>query len=520
MSEQNFLNDSKNIFIIVCFIIILFIIIFKSIIKKKANANLQITSLEEQTLILPENKTLINNVEELIQIIKNYSSKVFDESINEEIINFIIKTFINNDFYDSDGNFCIRENKSILINEKNKEIFNEFINLLKKYYNSDLDFGILVNTDNIVGKGSYGIVFKTDNKEQVIKLMFKYGTKKNTNFNDNFWFINDEADKAGIMYMIEICTYIIVMSIIKYIDCTMIIDSKIRKLCIDNRYQNKFDDKYFLNYSEFMYKIIKPDIKIGKDAYLLGYYMSKYNITLAKFLEDSNSSITKIQLLEVIFTIIRKIYNLSKIGIIISHRDLSLSNIMLKKINKDNYDIHIIDFNFLCININFKDSKTNKTFGYHVNNIKNDLKLCNKKFIDVLFLLKSIIRTPNIFKDIKEIYDINNKLETIINININIDTKDFASNIENNNFNEELFDNIFKIFNEAKEILKNVESSKIDDNESSEDVESSEEAKKEIMDDIGYGNIELHNLENEINIKKYMKEYIENKNIYLQLFPI
>ena len=338
--------------------------------------------------------------------------------------------------------------------------------------------------------------------------MFKSGTKNN----ENFLFSNDEADKAGIMYMIEICTYIIVMSIIKYIDCTMIIDSKIRKLCIDNRYQNEFDDnKYFLNYSSFMYKIIKPYIKkIDKEAYLLGYYMSKYDITLAKFLEESNSSIENIQLLEVIFTIIRKIYNLSKIGIIISHRNLLLSNIMLKKTNKDNYDIHIIDLNFLCININFKDSKTNKTFGYHVNNIKNDLKLCNKKFIDVLFLLKSIIRTPNIFKDIKKIYDINNKLETIIKKNINIDEKDFDSNIENNNFNEELFDNIFKIFNEAKEeILKNVKSS--------EDDESSEEAKKEIMDDIGYGNIELHNLENEINIKKYIAEYIANKKIYLQL---
>jgi len=509
---KDYLNDSKNIFIIICFIIILFIIIF--IIKKKetpqilSQLNLQITSLEKQKLLLPENETLINNADELIQIIRNYSIKVFDEPINEEIINFIIKTFINNDFYDSDGNFCIIENKSILINKKNKIIFNEFINLLKKYYNSDLDFGIVLNTDNIVGKGRYGIVFKTDNEEQVIKLMFKSGTKNN----ENFLFSNDEADKAGIMYMIEICTYIIVMSIIKYIDCTMIIDSKIRKLCIDNRYQNEFDDnKYFLNYSSFMYKIIKPYIKkIDKEAYLLGYYMSKYDITLAKFLEESNSSIENIQLLEVIFTIIRKIYNLSKIGIIISHRNLLLSNIMLKKTNKDNYDIHIIDLNFLCININFKDSKTNKTFGYHVNNIKNDLKLCNKKFIDVLFLLKSIIRTPNIFKDIKKIYDINNKLETIIKKNINIDEKDFDSNIENNNFNEELFDNIFKIFNEAKEeILKNVKSS--------EDDESSEEAKKEIMDDIGYGNIELHNLENEINIKKYIAEYIANKKIYLQL---
>ena len=131
---KDYLNDSKNIFIIICFIIILFIIIF--IIKKKetpqilSQLNLQITSLEKQKLLLPENETLINNADELIQIIRNYSIKVFDEPINEEIINFIIKTFINNDFYDSDGNFCIIENKSILINKKNKIIFNKFIKLL------------------------------------------------------------------------------------------------------------------------------------------------------------------------------------------------------------------------------------------------------------------------------------------------------------------------------------------------------------------------------------------------------
>ena len=68
------------------------------------------------------------------------------------------------------------------------------------------------------------------------KKLIKYVTPKPNVYHVK---LNNNTNRIT-HWFIEFCTYVVVMAILMYIDCTLIIDESKRTLCIANTYQNTF----------------------------------------------------------------------------------------------------------------------------------------------------------------------------------------------------------------------------------------------------------------------------------------
>ena len=189
--------------------------------------------------------------------------------------------------------------------------------------------------------------------------------------------------------------------------------------------QNPTETEYFLNYCSFMAKIDAPFINttITPGEYVVGYIVEAYDETMTKLYYSVGPNINQkfidaFNLTYQIFEILNKMYQLKKIGIIISHRDTTTNNIMYTKDlrEKNRFKIRLIDFGFLCERIICKNGDT-ISLGYHTSNVKKDLYKCNNSSIDLVSFIVFCIRyTPQLFNVIKRITGIDaiTRLENII----------------------------------------------------------------------------------------------------------
>jgi hypothetical protein len=427
--------------------------------------------LTEETLTTQQ--PIIENKEHLKDIVLFFGFHVFtnENSINTEILNFINQTFIDNDFFYNGkiiGQYDPDKLKKLFqtdltnaesIHTKQRTALATFWNLYTNYYNDDnilkpkeiLDFinknSTSSKTEEIKrGEGTYGAVYKyyRRNKEGKIEkiehTLVKYITTEESkdvlqngelvpkyykSFN-----VDVETNNTEIyQWMVEFCTFIIVMSILMFIDCTLIKDATKKNICLHNKYQNSFinpkshKEETFLSYYSFMAKIHIPFAKKteGTTKYLIGYIMEEYIDTLHDLYEKSIISPTtkKLSLLEQIgakdnfdaafnltyqiFEILKKLTDLNNLGILFSHRDFTTKNIMYTFGVKNKYKIRLIDFGFLCMKINFSNGapeNASKVIGYHPYEQKYKIYECNKKSLDIILFLTWCLQYERIFFDL------------------------------------------------------------------------------------------------------------------------
>ena len=439
-------------------------------------------------------KLLIDDVDDLKNIIRLYSHGVFSEAVlSPEMIEFIITQFIDNDFYD---NGCLMRT-TLQKHNKQLEILAAFVEIFKKDYVDVTTIGIS-HAPNI-GTGGYGTVFNID----------RTTAKKFIKNKDSY--LHNLADISTVKYMqwmIEFCTYVVIMSIIKYIDCTIIVDESKRNECVRNKYKNVFDSgEYFLNYYSFMSKIKKPFISEAQagNIYYIGYYIEKYDTLLStKLNEIGRNGLgvgTGINLLQQIFEILKKLYDLSNIGITLSHRDFSTNNIMFTHDihRKNSHKIRIIDFGFVCVNIKFKNNES-KTFGYHPLENYNKVHLCDKKLIDIVFFIHWIVKYHKSFlleagkNSGTNVYTIFKDL--IPQISGKISEWQYAADCAGM-LTEKIFTDVFEILNTVREHME-IHSGSMG------------------FEKVYYGQVKQYDLSNSSDTEKYLKIYNENKVNYLK----
>jgi hypothetical protein len=453
---------------------------------------------------------LIDDENELKNIIRLYSHGVFSEAIlSPEMIDFIITQFIDNDFYDKG-----RLRGIIHKRDKQLEILAEFVRIFKQDYLEKPDETRIGNDPKlIIGDGGYGNVYKS-NDTTAKKFVKKWdATKQRYRELHN---LENKGTIVFILWMIEFCTYVVVISIVKYVDCTMIVDETKRNECIQTRYKNVFGrDEYFLNYYSFMANIKKPFIRKGRDRdeYYIGYYIEKYNNSLSKNLDvigDNGLDVSSsINLLVQTFEILKKLHDLSNIGIILSHRDFSTNNIMFTDdiYGRNSHKIRIIDFGYICVNIKFKDGKS-KTFGYHPFEDYSMLHLCDKKCIDVIFLINWIIEHHTSFlKSVENQYGLVQYGKDVVELfrgliaqtprSEGIDDWKYAA-LSAGAYTEKIFKDVFDVLGKIKNVAKR-RWQEID------------------FEQVYYGQVKQYDLNNQTDIQKYLEIYNANKQNYLKM---
>jgi hypothetical protein len=385
------------------------------------------------------NIQLFDNIDHLKKVVVVYSNNVFrDIKINKNMLDFIIATFIDDDFLYKGtilvGSMCYEDtltHEQMIKAKQQKVKFEEFCELYNQNFKDKdiLDPSEQHNWQHI-GEGSFGIIYPIENNRAI-----KYITNEFSSTIKEKCYINlATANNDIYAWMVEFCTFIIVMSILIYIDNMMIVDdSKRHIMCLANKCHNKADvpefistkltdDDYYLGYYSFMAKLDKPFIKENIDPdyvdpdnagkYLIGYVIEVYEDTIDNLIANLNTNddvVNCINLMRQIFEILQKLSQLSNLGIVVSHRDFSTKNVMyvVDKSKKNKYKIRLIDFGFLCTKINFKDGKSINV-GWHPYGNKYDLHLCDKKYIDVVFFITwCIVHACELFTKIHKHYGIN-----------------------------------------------------------------------------------------------------------------
>ena len=438
---------------------------------------------------IPQNKKkdieigpLIDNISHIKKIVMLYGKKVFTSTtkiINNDLLEFICDTFITSKFL-YNGKIIGYMDKSIIDKEKSKDpllesIYNHQRDTIDKFwllfqanFFDDMIRDPLQNarSERKIGEGTYGIIlpYIDPNTRAVDKTKLIKYIKSNGSIHINV----SLHPREFYVWFVEFCTFIIIMSLLMYVDCHMIVDETQRMQCIESRYKNHFinpdtgKEEYFLSYYSFMAKLNIPfcNSTIKANEFVLGYVIEAYDQTMYSLYDTFKTSpkqlYNAINLTSQIIDILQKLSYLNKFGIIISHRDISTNNIMYSKdpIKKNTNKICLIDFGFLCTNIKCKDN-TVFSIGFHYNGSKNNMDKCNKPYIDLLIFISYCLRThKKFFSTINQYCNIDayKAFEKIIVLN---------SGYMHNNFNalkesaDDYLLNIWQYSSEFENLLQN-----------------------------------------------------------------
>ena len=356
---------------------------------------------------------LFDNKEHLAQIVLKFGQKAFKSiDVPDKMLQFIVDNFVLTSNYSTDIN-ALNDFCELYINAKNAD---------GSSFNNDeiIDpTNSLSNDDPSEKKGTYGIVINYNNDPSKKIKYVKYDTT-NFYFNLNHKEVRNEKDIYNVQmkfsWYVEFCSFVIIMAVLIFIDCNLIIDNTSRKACIDAKYINNFSSSeikstkdYFLSYCSFMAEVHAPFYKkISDTQYLIGYILKKYNTTISELYYSLSNEIEVIRAYNLtyqIFKIMHKMTHLNNIGITISHRDTTSNNIMITNnpYKKNDESIRLIDFGFLCSNIQCKNGDV-VIFGQHSfdeayeNKPANNINLCNKPWLDIyLYIAYCIQYKPNLF---------------------------------------------------------------------------------------------------------------------------
>lgn len=346
-------------------------------------------------------QTMFDNFDHFKQVVMTYGKHAFSEiEINEKMLSFIVQNFIESRFLSNDGRILgmiseyEREYKYLNMDakakrKKQRETLDAFFVLFIDNFSDDT-ISIPSSHDEPFASGTYGALFPYIAQGKLTKYVSSIDEK---NGGRDYNIIISLHEALYYSFMIEFCTFVIVMAIFIFVDCNLTIDDN-SGVCSKKQYRTKTD-----SYCSFFAVIDRPFIKLKTyvkgniPVYVMGYVMDEYDFTLQKKLATVTNEDLPIclNLFEQTIHIIQKLFDLSKIGITISHRDITSVNVMCSKNEDGVYQIRLIDFGFLCANIKFKDGNTS-VIGDHPYGNDYDLAACDKKYIDIILFLVTCIR--------------------------------------------------------------------------------------------------------------------------------
>lgn len=415
----------------------------------------------------PSMGPIIDNIDHLKQIVMLYGKNVFkSKPVPDEILTFIVKNFIEKPFL---FNGKVVGSMSDLVVEqygddikeartRQRQQITEFWALFIKHFSDSSIRDPAKKQEDVVGEGTYGALLPYYNSQKVkdTTKLIKYATA------DKGVYHMDMTTHVEVNYswFVEFCSFVVIMAILIYVDCNLIIDTSKRTTCITKRYQNIFEvdhvdssrdisdaTDHFLNYYSFMAKIDAPFVNATtiQNEYVMGYIVEAYQSTIYElyrtFGSDEQKFIDAFNLTYQVFEIMNKMTHLANLGIIISHRDITTKNIMYSQdqFRKNRFKIRLIDFGFLCSSIKFKDGKS-VVVGYHPFEMRDDLYLCNKRFLDVVLFIAWCIRyNYEIFTGIKSYTKIDayKRFYNIITLNNKDVAQKFDQRVDASNSNSE-----------------------------------------------------------------------------------
>jgi hypothetical protein len=206
---------------------------------------------------------LIKNKEHLKQIIKEYGKNIFiisdiskNPSISDDILNFINQIFIDNVFFYNGSivgaNVDSSDIKIKEIQYKQRSALIIFLHLfLKNYYvPDDSSFDSREYTEISSGSKKFKLLKYNPMEETYYVGMYTKLISLNTDMSSSHSMTRSDYNDVPLMkihtkknfeWFTEFCTYVIIISILKYIDCTLIIDDTKRTECFISKYKNEFE---------------------------------------------------------------------------------------------------------------------------------------------------------------------------------------------------------------------------------------------------------------------------------------
>lgn len=499
---------------------------------------------------------IIKNINHLRKIITEYGTNVFvDKLLSSEMLNFIVDSFIVEPFLYEGRNVGAdpnaRDMKTLVAQEKQRTTLTIFVSkYLPEIIDDSIPDPMVLSPAQKLGEGTYGVIAR-HSPGKVLKYVIARDASSNPLYHLDMDMTNHVGKNVLYTWFIEFCTFIIIMSIMKYIDCNLIVDDAKNNICNVSKYQNVFDKDYFLSYFSFMAKVNAPFAKkISGNMYTLGYISEAYTNTIGNLYaslekEVSSPSTTPsddfydaYNLTYQLFDIFHKISHLSNIGINISHRDAHANNIMYFKdpMGTNKFKIRLIDFGFLCTNIKFADGGY-VNVGYHPLYKQYNLNVCNKPLIDFVFYMTWCFMFSRHFFDLIKKYTNIDAVESIA------DTITFHNNLLITEFNklssttripernndlygqydyasvidtiikvdpvvvETMYVEIFNLMDNIKEVLSNPAS-------------QSQNKSIELLQNPYYGNVQLYDIGNDKpdgDLDKFISAYNKRKRDYLAL---
>jgi hypothetical protein len=342
---------------------------------------------------------MFSKKEDFVKVLHCYRTRIFKNAIiSSELMNLLVNFFVLTES-------CERHSL-----DDRYTFINSFV---KQFF---LDFhGETINaqSSNTLARGTYGKIYLSKNKDEVIKI-YLGDTRGNILFDNR----TVNRDNLLYQYIIELFNYIVWYTILDY------------KTTITNNGQTKTTD-----YTKYIVRINKPfmvarlfnkedeetktlsdedllkDIfgvenrytgydkkKPGFYKFCIGFYMEKHPASLTQKLKEN---ITTVHSIPVYLLNSLKMFNeikqLSNYGIRLLHRDTTPNNIMVN----DAGDITLIDFGFSLISIEFADN-TYWANGYFFDAIFDFM--VEPSYDIILFILWMILHYSSILFDL-ELYD-------------------------------------------------------------------------------------------------------------------
>ena len=170
------------------------------------------------------------------------------KEVPDEMLTFIVKTFIDAPFLHNGrivGHLKLYTDPPNTVEmetaiKQQQEQYSTFRKLFELHFENTSIIDPVLRRDSVIGKGTYGALFLyndgSDSDDSGTKKLIKYVTPK-----PNVYHVKlNNNTKQNYDWFIEFCTFVVVMAILIYIDCTLIIDTSKREVCLKNRYQNTF----------------------------------------------------------------------------------------------------------------------------------------------------------------------------------------------------------------------------------------------------------------------------------------
>jgi hypothetical protein len=357
------------------------------------------------------NKRIFTNINHLKSTIKTFGSTVFtDVALSDNMMKFIINNFITSQFLKNGkifGDIATPEYINIKESEKffaskQKSTLDEFLKLL---VTDHLDQTIQepLDNQNVYGSGSYGTITQLNingivAKDRLVKFMkfdhndiiaHELSIHPDVPTSDNRLISQHKHIRELYMWMIEFCAFVVIMSILTFVDTLVDISDSNNSISRQN---------HIFEYRHMFARLCKPFIKkTSSGHFVIGYIMVQYDKTIEQILDNTKKDLhSSIFVIIQSVVILRNLLRLSEFGVYISHRDTTTRNIMSHKSgdNLASSTIKLIDFGFLCAKIKFRDNN-DISIGYHPFDTRFRLDTCDKRHLDIILFISWCIRHCN-----------------------------------------------------------------------------------------------------------------------------